>query len=629
MHRVLVLLAVVAVTGTALGSFWLLPSRSVDASEHSAERSFSATTVDPGDSVTVTIVANDYGGLGRIVETLPAGFTSPEADANGETVTLRLLAAGPQTVTYTVTAPDSPGDHIFEGYLQDQDRDQRDVGGEDTITITGTATTPDPTPAPGEPIATRSFSADTVAAGEDVVVSITADNYGGLGRIVEALPAGFTSSDAVSGVVTFRLLSAGPQTSVYTVTAPDTAGSYDFAGTLQDEDRTETAIGGDTTLTVTAPDGPAVSRSLSATSVGTGESFTVTVTADNYGGLARIIETLPDGFTSPDAAGQTVTIRLLTAGPQTRTYTVTASEDVGDYTITGVLEDENRVEHPVGGDASVTVVTVDPSATRSFSSGTVRPGGSLTVTIVANNYGGVGRIIETLPDGFTSPDAVGQTVTIRLLSAGPQTSTYTVTAATSTGTYRFSGMLQDEDRASHAVGGDSSVTVRVPPPPTPEPTPTTTPDTTAPTVSWNAPSSLMVNEKISPMRPITSDRDIDSYTVLNGTLPRGLRLDSETGAITGRPVRESSAPTTVTIQACDTSGNCASVEVKFPAVRFTGDYEPAPTPVLPEVPEPDITRISVGDAAPSKWLQLALAAAGSVLLLGGLGAVAVRRRARR
>ena len=64
MHRVLTLLVVVTVTGVALGSLWLLPSRSVDASQHSAERSFSATTVASGETVTVTIVANDYGGSG-------------------------------------------------------------------------------------------------------------------------------------------------------------------------------------------------------------------------------------------------------------------------------------------------------------------------------------------------------------------------------------------------------------------------------------------------------------------------------------------------------------------------------------------------------------------------------------
>ena len=63
----------------------------------------------------------------------------------------------------------------------------------------------------------------------------------------------------------------------------------------------------------------------------------------------------------------------------------------------------------------------DPSATRSFSAMSVDPGEEITVTIQADNYGGLGRILETLPSGFTSPDASGQTVTLRLLQEGLQT----------------------------------------------------------------------------------------------------------------------------------------------------------------------------------------------------------------
>ena len=83
-------------------------------------------------------------------------------------------------------------------------------------------------------------------------------------------------------------------------------------------------IGGPTTVTITAPAStpdtdPSATRSFSATSVDPGEEITVTIRADNYGGLGRIVETLPSGFTSPDASGQTVTIRLLsgrTPNPQ-------------------------------------------------------------------------------------------------------------------------------------------------------------------------------------------------------------------------------------------------------------------------------------------------------------------------
>ncbi len=42
----------------------------------------------------------------------------------------------------------------------------------------------------------------------------------------------------------------------------------------------------------------------------------------------------------------------------------------------------------------------EPSATRSFNPASVAPGGTVTVTIQVANYGGIGRVTETLPAGF-------------------------------------------------------------------------------------------------------------------------------------------------------------------------------------------------------------------------------------
>ena len=91
-----------------------------------------------------------------------------------------------------------------------------------------------------------------------------------------------------------------------------------------------------------------------------------------------------------------------------------------------------------------------PSAKRSFSSPSVGAGGEVTVTIAVSNYGGFGRITETLPDGFvyvssslddsqvdaTGVDATGRQVVKFTLQA--ETSfTYTVTAPSMAGTYDF------------------------------------------------------------------------------------------------------------------------------------------------------------------------------------------------
>ena len=122
---------------------------------------------------------------------------------------------------------------------------------------------------------------------------------------------------------------------------------------------------------------------------------------------------MPDGFsyvegsTTPGpedirVSVQDQTVRFTLAGDEEFTYKVTASSTEGDYTFVGILKDENRDSYPVGRDAVVTVTagTPEPSpepspepgpsgpnATRSFSTMSVAPGGELSVTITARDYG--------------------------------------------------------------------------------------------------------------------------------------------------------------------------------------------------------------------------------------------------
>ena len=139
-NKVLALLIVVAVAGVVLSNLWPSTPGNVDASGHSATRSFSSSSVDPGEEITVTIRADNYGGLGRIVETLPSGFTSPDAsspDASNQTVKLRLLQEGPQTQSYTLTASDNPGSYTFSGLLQSEDKSETQVLGPSSVTRRG------------------------------------------------------------------------------------------------------------------------------------------------------------------------------------------------------------------------------------------------------------------------------------------------------------------------------------------------------------------------------------------------------------------------------------------------------------------------------------------------------------
>ena len=125
----------------------------MDATSHSAVRSFSAPWVLPGGRLEVTIAVSDYGGFGQVVETLPSGFSYEGSNlseaavaVDGQTVAFTLL--GDERFTYTVAAPSAEGPHSFSGVLLDSHRIEQAVGGDSSIRVG-----PEPTPTP-EPTAT-------------------------------------------------------------------------------------------------------------------------------------------------------------------------------------------------------------------------------------------------------------------------------------------------------------------------------------------------------------------------------------------------------------------------------------------------------------------------------------------
>ena len=226
----------------------------------SASRSFDSASVDPGGQVVVTIAASDYGAAGGVTETLPAGFSYVNSSLDDSQVSelvdnkVRFTLQGDTSFTYTVTASDTPGSYTFSGTLRDADRADHTVGGADRVTVN----TP---PAGPTPSASRSFDSASVDRGGQVVVTITASNYGQAGGVTETLPADFSyvnSSLDDSQVLELadnkvRFTLQGDTSFTYTVTAPTTTGSYDFSGELRDSDKNDTRIGGASRVTVRKP----------------------------------------------------------------------------------------------------------------------------------------------------------------------------------------------------------------------------------------------------------------------------------------------------------------------------------------------------------------------------------------
>ena len=268
-----------------------------------------------------------------------------------QTLTFTLL--GETSFTYTVTAPSTGDTYTFSGTLVD-DQNGRHTIADTTVTVTA--------PAVSGPSASRGLPS-LVDSGANFTVSISAMDYGLFADVVETLPEGFTyvsnslgedSVEQADQTLTFTLL--GETSFTYTVTAPSTAETYTFMGTLVDDQDTSHTIA-DSMIEVS---GPSASRGLPSR-VSPGANFTVAINTTNYGLFADVVETLPEGFTyvanslgegSVEQADQTLTFTLL--GETSFTYTVTAPSTANTYTFMGTLVDDQDTSHTIA-DSSIRV----------------------------------------------------------------------------------------------------------------------------------------------------------------------------------------------------------------------------------------------------------------------------------
>ena len=152
------------------------------ANEHSASRSFSATTVTPGGEITVNIALSEYGAIGRVVETLPQGFSLVSGSVRGgllrpngnQVVEVALVGAGVENVEYKVTAPSEPGGPFtFTGNFENSDRESVAIGGVDGADMVTVAA--DATGGNGEPEPGITLSSTTAGAAVQVVIKASAD----------------------------------------------------------------------------------------------------------------------------------------------------------------------------------------------------------------------------------------------------------------------------------------------------------------------------------------------------------------------------------------------------------------------------------------------------------------------
>ena len=228
-------------------------------------------------------------------------------------------------------------------------------------------------------------------------------------------------------------------------------------------------------------------RTLPGDCVDAGAEFTVTITADNYGSVGAVTETLcadweyvsvTGAVDDVQIEGNNVKFLLLGSGPRTFTYTVSAPDEAGTCCqISGTLRDDDTQDHTVTGATEVCVCGDPPdpiSATRDISDQTVEPGSTFTVTLTltANEDIQAPALKENLPAGWTvtAVDHDGATYNASTTewvwaTAMPRGETklviydVTVPAGATPQGYDITGQASAHDVSPAAIGGESIVTV--------------------------------------------------------------------------------------------------------------------------------------------------------------------------
>ena len=158
----------------------------------------------------VTIRVADYGGIGHLTETFHSDFTfvrsSPEATRSGQTLTFNL--EGGLSVSYTLTAPTTPGRKTgFSGTLDPAEGEGVRVGGPSSVQVRRPSPPPAPSPtenrAPAFPGSTTTLSIDeNSASGANVVAAVRASDRDRLAYALGSTDASSFTISSSTGQVT-------------------------------------------------------------------------------------------------------------------------------------------------------------------------------------------------------------------------------------------------------------------------------------------------------------------------------------------------------------------------------------------------------------------------------------------
>ena len=381
----------------------------------------SATTVTAGSGVTVTLT-NGFGGSTDWLAFARVG--APSTDY----LQFTYVGAGVTTRTWTVTAPATAGQYEFRLFRQGS--------------FVLTATSPPVTVQAAPPVLT--VSATSVTAGQAVTVTLA----NGPGGSQDWLSFGATGA-ADGGYLQFTYVGAGVTTRTWTVTAPNTTGTYEFRLFQQGS---FVRLATSPAVTVGGPPLPVPTLAVNQTTVAPGGSVTATLT-NSPGGASDYLALAATG--APDTSYlQSITVG---AGLTSRTWAVTMPTTAGTYEFR-LFVVSNGVTSRAATSPVVTVdVSVTPPPQLTVSASTVIAGQPLTVTLT-NGLGGNQDWLAFALVGSANTNYVQFTY----VGPGVTTRTWTITAPATAGVYEFRLFAQG---GNTRLATSPPVTVQAVPPP--------------------------------------------------------------------------------------------------------------------------------------------------------------------
>ena len=432
------------------------------------------STPDAGASFTLSATVRNQGSWPsdsatlRYYRSADSSISSSDTTVGTDSVS-GLSASGTSAEDISLTAPSTPGTYYY-GACVDSVSGESDTGNNCSGGVAVAVGTP---PAPDLIVESPTVSDSAPAAGGSFTLSAVVRNQGSGSsasttlRYYRSTDSTITSGDTEVGTDSVSSLDASessPQT--ISLSAPSTPGTYYYGACVDAVDgeantSNDCSDGVKVTVVAVVPGAP---TELSATASGPTE-IVLSWNAPAYNGGEAIT-----GYRiemSPDKSGWSDLVADTNSTSTNYTHTGLVLGDTRHYRVSAI---NPAGTGPVSNIASATTAATasgNASAARSFSSASVEPGGQVTVTITAANYGTFGRVTETLPQGFayvfsSLPDSQVTEVdarTVRFNLLGNASFTYTVTASSVEDSYSFSGTLTDSDRNEHVVGGAATVTV--------------------------------------------------------------------------------------------------------------------------------------------------------------------------